>query len=428
MSGLISLPATAWPDRNTAGDRAVLSCIARQFRISYPIESNYTSDTTIHWSSLLARLEGAGFLGVLQSQSGCSSISSSDFEAVQTQLGLEWTYVPTIATLISDLKSPYYGPSGSGSTVSSAISTINGDVRTTGHTVSVNPLEVTEDVLWIASAVPGPVGTLANIASASIALGQALDVNQMGVTPADVTGKGEDLGADLQMQYQTAIQGLNTERDILLSDWGRLQTAALNAMDSPDQAGGPNKTADWKWNSNIEQNADYRVELAADRLAYATLFPVRYQLYRAEAGTGSYNTQDITTYSCTLIKQVNIDGNLGWASQTWRPFLGSPGGGAVGLAVTGGGATTEAWPFAVPDSSLFTTPKRTGQYPTTSLLQALFVIHPSLAENVTATAPLFNPLQFALEAYANATSKTTTVTHQSASGGQYTTNNDCTSS
>lgn len=63
------------------------------------------------------------------------------------------------------------------------------------------------------------------------------------------------------------------------------------------------------------------------------------------------------------------------------------------------------------------------------MLKDTFVTPPvSLDKTITATRPLFDSLQFAIEAYNDATTNSTTVTHVPAPGGPYKTTNACQSS
>ncbi len=413
LPGLISMPATAWPYRSSPGDQLVLKCVADEARIPYPVEANYYDNSNIDWGTLKSNLDKSDYyqtllkIGTDQNGNNCSTIDPTDFTAVRGQLDLEWQYVPTVQRLITNLEEPFYGPSASGSVIENAVAQIDESLPTT-QPVAVDPLETAEDILWILSAVPVEgLSNLANAAAGAIALDLALDVNSDGQL-TDVTAAGAQLGAQLQARYQQAVASLNSERDILLSDWGKLQTAALNAKNSPDTPSGPNKTADWAFDDQQSQ-ADSVLTLAAQRLAYTSLFPVRYHLYRLTAGTGSLNPNDVTPYQCDYFQQVGRN----YVLKTYYPFRGVPrfGGAAPTLSAEG---TVEQWVYAGPDVG-FERNQGTPQFPPEDLLQGMFVAPSSNDDQ----APLFNLLQFPLEAYANATANIVSVTHVHGSAGGF---------
>jgi hypothetical protein len=77
--------------------------------------------------------------------------------------------------------------------------------------------------------------------------------------------------------------------------------------------------------------------------------------------------------------------------------------------VVSGEGTVEQWVYAGPDSSFVTQFQEAdqGQSPAPDLLKSMFTTQ----DNQGLNAPLFNLLQFPLEAYQNTASNTISVTH-----------------
>ena len=151
--------------------------------------------------------------------------------------------------------------------------------------------------------------------------------------------------------------------------------------------------------------------MATRQLAYTTLFPVRYHLYRLQAGAaaGSVNPQDVTSYSCATstvtptqhrgldlhraedVASVRLDGAVG----------------SVGVTASGNGGV-EQWAYATADDRFAQDKDHAAQLPSAKLLGLMFE---TPTDDAYQTAPLFDPLSFALDAYGNATANTETVTH-----------------
>lgn len=171
--------------------------------------------------------------------------------------------------------------------------------------------------------------------------------------------------------------------------------------------------------------------MATRQLAYTTLFPVRYKLYRLQAGAaaGSVNPQDVTSYGCSYFDGY-ADPNTGdWiytGSKAWHPFASVAPLGNVGVTVSGSG-TVEQWAYATADDRFVQDKDHSGQFPSAKFLGLMFK---TPTGDPYQTGPLFDPLSFALDAYDNATAHTETITHvndsvQKFGGGSWTTNLKC---
>jgi hypothetical protein len=113
----------------------------------------------------------------------------------------------------------------------------------------------------------------------------------------------------------------------------------------------------------------------------------------------------------------------GWVeTDPYYPFAKVPTYGGAAPTVSGEG-TVEQWVYAAPDSSFITDyGQSNGQFPPEPLLQGMFQATNTYAGQAM---PLFDLLQFPLEAYDNATQSTMSVTHVALSGGPYSSSYIC---
>lgn len=433
LAGVMSLPTTAWPDRATPGDQAVLNCIAAHIdpngALRTPIEANYTNQNLVHnWAAWASEIGGAGYYDTLSGYKDCGSFTRPDFDEVTGQLRSEWTAVPRVWGLIDDLQKPLLDSQGNAAEIGSIAAEVNEDVGTGSQAVQYDAASIVSNLLLIVASVPGvdEVAAPLEFLSAGIDLASSLNENSDGSNAQeDVRTTAADLGSSLARKYTADIVGLDETGDILVSDWTKLRLTAQNAADLTNAA------ADWSWTSADAKKATDQLLVATRQLAYTTLFPVRYRLYRLQAGaaSGSVNPQDVTAYQCSYFDGY-ADPNTGdWiytGAKTWRPFASAAPFGSVGVTVSGAG-TAEHWAYATSDDRFVQDKDHAPQLPSAKLLGLMFK---TPTDDPYQTAPLFDPLSFALDAYGNANTNTETVTHvndsvQKFGGGSLSTNLKC---
>ncbi|HTX11305.1 MAG TPA: hypothetical protein VME22_21975 [Solirubrobacteraceae bacterium] len=433
LAGIMSLPTTAWPDRATTGDQAVLNCVATHIdpngALRTPIEVNYTNHNLVgNWAAWASTIGGAGYYDTLSGYKDCASFTRADFDEVTDQLRSEWTAVPRVWGLISNLQQPLLDSQGNAAEVGSAAAEVNADVGTSSQSVQYDGWAIASNLLLIVASAPGidEFAAPLEFMSAGIDLATSLNQNPDGSDAEDdVRTTAADLGASMERKYSADIVGLDETGDILVSDWTKLQLAAQNAANLKNAA------ADWSWTTTDAKKATQQLLVATRQLAYTTLFPLKYKLYRLQAGAaaGSVNPQDVTSYSCAYFDGY-ADPNSGeWiytGAKTWHPFGSAAQFGSVGVTVSGTGAT-EQWAYATSDNRFVQDKDHAGQLAPAKLLGLMFK---TPSNDQYQTAPLFDPLSFALEAYDNATANTQTVTHVNDSvdkfgGGKLTTNLKC---
>jgi hypothetical protein len=433
LAGIMSLPATAWPDRATPGDQAVLNCIAAHIdpngALRTPIEANYTNQNLVHnWAAWASTIGGTGYYDTLSGYKDCGSFTRPDFDEVTGQLRSEWTAVPRVWGLIDDVQKPLLDSQGNAAEIGSIAAAVNEDVGTGSQPVQYDAASIVSNLLLIVASLPevDEVAAPLEFLSAGIDLASSVNENPDGSNAQDdVRTTAADLGASLARKYTADIVGMDETGDILVSDWTKLRLTAQNAANLTNAA------ADWSWTSSQAKQATDQLLVATRQLAYTTLFPVRYRLYRLQAGaaSGSVNPQDVTPYSCSYFDGY-ADPNTGeWiytGAKTWRPFASAAPFGSVGVTVSGAG-TAEQWAYATSDDRFVQDKDHAAQLPSAKLLGLMFK---TPTDDAYQTAPLFDPLSFALDAYGNATTNTETVTHvndsvQKFGGGSLSTNLKC---
>jgi hypothetical protein len=429
----MSLPTTVWPDRATPGDQAVLNCVAAHIdpngALRTPIEVNYTNQNLAgNWAAWASTIGGSGYYDTLSGYKDCGSFTRPDFDEVTGQLRKEWSAVPRVWGLISDLQKPLLDSQGNAQEIGSVAAAVNEDVGTGSQSVQYDASDIFSNLLLLVAAPLEEGAAPLEFLSAALDLTSSLDQNSDGSDAQEnVRTTAADLGASMAHKYTADIVGMDETGDMLVSDWTKLQLAAQNAANLTNAA------ADWSWTSKQAEQATHQLVVAARQLAYTTLFPVRYRLYRLQAGaaSGSVNPQDATPYTCAYFDYHASSGSVyTYTVGTWRPFAASvPQLGGAGVTASGAGGV-EQWAYASADGRFVQNKQFSGQFPSAKLLGLMFK---TPTDDLYQTGPLFNPLSFALETYANGTTNTTTVTHvnstvHNSSGSPVSTNLECKSS
>ena len=431
LAGIMSLPTAPWPDRATPGDQAVLNCVAAHIdpngALRTPIEANYTNQNLAgNWAAWASTIGASGYYDTLSGYKDCGSFTRPDFDEVTGQLRSEWTAVPRVWGLITDLQKPLLDSGGNAAEIGSIAAEVNEDVGTGSQSVEYSGADLFSNLLLLVAALP-PLEEVAaplEFLSAATDLGSVLNENPDGSNAQEnVRTTAADLGASMARKYTADIVGMDETGDILVSDWTKLRLSAQNAANLKDAA------ADWSWTSTQAKKATDQLLVATRQLAFQTLFPVRYGLYRLQAGaaSGSVNPQDVTPYTCAYFDYHAASGSVyTYTVGTWRPLAPVAPLGSVGLTVSGAGSS-EQWAYATADDRFLQDKQFAGQFPSAKLLGLMFK---TPSDDPYQTEPLFDPLSFALDAYDNGTTNTATVTHvnstvHNSSGTPVSTNLQC---
>ncbi len=432
LTGLMSLPPVAWPDRASPADQNALQCIADHVDptgpLNLPIESNYANEN-LDWSAWATKVTASGYLQTLSPKySDCTSgFTQSDFDTVATQLSVEWTDVDAVWKLIGNMQSPLLDTAGNVAGVNSVVDEINADVGTgsSPQTAHYNGKALAGDVFTLASdiatLVPGGevVGVPFGLIGDGLTIAGDLDQGGDGSNAvATVSANGDDLAAALGQRYTAEINGFGNIGAILVSNWTYLELAGQNAQNTT------NAVADWSWTpTQADQGARVLLD-AGRRQAFETLFPMRYQLYRLQRGSND-SSASAASWTCETIKQKQ-GLSISYVVVSSTPFSQLPNFGNYTATVAPNGST-EYWVYAASTNWYGDgiQPDTKAVLPSPTVLNDLF--GPQTAAGLS--QPLFNPLQFDLEAYPSATSPGQPVAHtrQVATAPSTTaTNNVCT--
>jgi hypothetical protein len=192
----------------------------------------------------------------------------------------------------------------------------------------------------------------------------------------------------LAEQYLAAAEHFGQIGEMLVGDWGKLRTAAHNAV------------YQWDWTEESSDRAATGLEFAARRFAFAAIFPTEYGgLLRATKAGGTLPIPaNASRYGCWQY------GRTAKNPRTWYPFGAAAALGGltpvVEAGVAEGAPTREAWVFAQPIAANGGNPDEGNTIyrndfkpvvPSEALLKQMFV------EDVPKTQlPPFQPLEFAV--------------------------------
>ena len=377
LPGVVYGRSGPWPDRDTAGHNAAIACIAASLKpaLPMPIEDNYTDDN-VDWDSNQTQLSKFTYAGL---SSQCDeSFSADDFTDVQSQLTTEWAYLGTVGKLVDNLQEPLLGGY---STFQAHVADVFQDIQTSvtpppDSTTTASAAQISIDVLWMASYIPGigdAFGLLAGFGQ--LALDTSNDTN--GTPDGDsFEASPTEVPDELAERLQTLYSEMDSVEDILVSDWGKLSTAAQRAVTS------------WQWDDRIDYGHARDVfDASMTKQAWESLFPVEYTTYEF----GDAVPTDARTFPCTGYAELTMYG-------PFYPFSGLPNAGYT--VVTGAGPQTNLWAFGKVDDTFLKyqeSDRDPDGTPSADLFNDMFVNSPS--GSTVEGPPLPSQLRFDLEAY-----------------------------
>ena len=421
LAGLISLPSTGWPEDSYSNDEHnALDCIAAHVDpaggLQTPIQSNYINGNLVgEWSQFSSMISQSDYFTRL-SGDGCGPFTQGDFDTVRQQLVSEWTDVPVVWAMIANLQS-ILTTTQAGTEVTSVVQQINQSLGTGSATVQYSTSAVVKDSMWaLHKASQTEYGAWINYVGQTLSLASRLNSTKDGSAVDQASVSATDFAVALSHQLLGNALYLDRERDILVGDWRKLQTAARNAGDLT------NAVADWQFTSaEATQGAD-ALMVAVRRAAYRALFPAAYSIYRLQAGTGVLPASPATYQCASLYNGYFV---------TWSPFSPLQTNGSADL-ITNAAGTQEDWVFARSGLNLKDYNSVHGgalaSVPTASLLNTMFGPPSATDPFQLPDTPLFGTQQFLLDAYRNGANHVTTVTHSSAKGVHGSTNSICNAS
>jgi hypothetical protein len=226
-------PSVPWPQTENGGRAAATRWIAEALELTpgpgscyQPPQPDFRSSYCDDSLSPLALQREVEKLTYPAKQEG--SFSRQEFEAVQAQLQLELGYVADVRALVATLREPLgeQNPAVEASKVAAEVIEAIPAPRTSATSGN---LGLASSIFYAASEVPevgealGPIGAILDIAS---------QLTQEGGQPSPdwtIQASAGEIGSKVQKRLRLMSGSLGSTADILVSDWGKLSTAATAA-------------------------------------------------------------------------------------------------------------------------------------------------------------------------------------------------------
>ncbi|HEX2160806.1 MAG TPA: hypothetical protein VHF88_03200, partial [Thermoleophilaceae bacterium] len=234
LAEVVYQPPTAWPQTDTPGKIAATSYLATQLGLlSGPgscyqppkpdFRSSYCNES-IDVDALDRQLDRIAY------PSGTSDFSKPEFDAVVAQLDTELDYVGDVRALVTSLQKPFGTAEIAPAVDSSEIA---------GQLVAALPpkpgsalsgdLELASSILYVGAEVPvvgealGPIASVLDLAS-------VLTEQDAQLSPDwDIQTTADKMGGEIEGRLQAMSGALGLFQDVLVSDYGKLSTAATDA-------------------------------------------------------------------------------------------------------------------------------------------------------------------------------------------------------
>lgn len=276
MMNVINQKPTAWPAWGTAGERAADCYIASQefigagytsLRQAYPLEKDET------WHGLLSNVTWRNSKGKT-CPSTAATFTKHEFHTVKAQLRTEVYDVGQVANLVGDWQK-IYGTS-QGLTGYIDLQTIAQHLRGNINRINdsdqgaVHTERIIADSLKLAGAAASVVpmgGAPFGIAANTVALMADTSTQGNGAPSlAPLNAEVDQLGPKLVDRYQQIGYNLDVVYQILVSDWGKLQTTAKYS-------------GDWLPKTDSPASWNQILTIGAKQEIYSALLPTVYGLY-----------------------------------------------------------------------------------------------------------------------------------------------------
>jgi len=420
LAGIISLPTAAWPENNwTAGEKEVEKCLAEHLialalgELRLPIWKNYTNpDISTEWATWKSTITDPGYFEKLTKYKKCEDLSRSDFEAVEEEFVTEWSSVRPVWSMIEQMQSVVREAKEHEVVRAAALEVYKSINGASSRPTKYNTDSIASDALWGLSTIPGfaEETDAINFIASSLALASDLQQQPDGSSAAEELTKASEFAGKLAEQTTSEYTYLKREAEILLQDPNKMVLAARNAINTNLAA------ANWAWELPQARAAGRALTQSVLRQSYLTLFPTAYSLFRLQGGASSLPANPADYQCSSLDNGYFVD---------WNPFSTvQQQYGFVHVTTSSSGAT-EDWTYATPDTAPLSHINKTVSTPSEALLAKIFGLPKEGSTLQVAGSPLFDGIEFAIEAYGNGTASTITVTHSSGGGGKRKTNLIC---
>lgn len=290
-------PATAWPQSGTAPLRRASAYLAEQLGLATPgvtdVRQAYYVHDTDDWLALADELRGIDYPG-----SG-NGFGRQEFEALKKQLLIEFPHVASVRSAVEEWQSVFNRSGRSGLVDLQYITTqveaeIDQDIASKqasldGALVAAHSLGIAAGIFGAAGIAP-VAGSLGAISS-SLLLASDLSQGQGGsLSTLPVRAEAAKLGVELALRYEQINENLSHVGDILVSDWGKLQTAAKAVNGT------------WAVSETAKSELSRALTVSADREAFTAMLPLAYGEYLLAPVSTEKNDTPVNepwNYRCT---------------------------------------------------------------------------------------------------------------------------------
>jgi hypothetical protein len=202
--------------------------------------------------------------------------SQDDFNAAQSQLHKELTYVYKVRYYLDELSTPFKDNQqvawGDTQTIADGIYKA---VEPSNDNVSGGLAELFEIVLELAEPFTG--GATAEVAELLDFGMWAYGADNSGApTYQDFSIAANQLGAQLEQQAQATEKAIARTGDVIVSDWAKLSVVGPVASCEP----GPGCPEEYSFTTDDSAAASASINRGIQRLAYKRLFPLGYRVYQ----------------------------------------------------------------------------------------------------------------------------------------------------
>jgi hypothetical protein len=266
---------------NTAEEDCSTATVEQQYWTNENI-TNWESDGTTYVKSVSCRTSGTSLTGVSFTQPDCEA-DMNEWLSGANGAGNEFLLVDNLNGFITNLKAPFQqvGSFTAPADLSTIASTIEKAVNPGSSTAASTAYAIIEDMFNTISAGLQPDETVVaqgvtGVIGAAMALGADLSAESDGALDAQaVQDKASELANDLADRISNTLSNLDTLRNVIVSDWGKLQTVGTNAGNV------------WAWSNDADQIPTVQaLTVGAEATFYQKLMPAAYQMWDFGSATG----------------------------------------------------------------------------------------------------------------------------------------------
>jgi hypothetical protein len=273
LAELAYQPPIEWPLSQTQPEKNVLRYLQGALGFEFPIRAEYANDSDLDWGAEAAKLQAIDYPGAGK------GFDATTFAAVKAQVYNEMLDVALVNGLFNNWSNVFSTSTTDGLVDLQSIgkSVVNsvpaaGQSQTTGDV-----LATTGESLWVASTVfslfgqeevAGPLG----LAACLFDLGSDVVADTEGSPDGGpITADVSQLAVDFADRYAAIQTDLGHVRDLMVSDWGKLQQAAANT------------TGIWSFNTTVQTDMIDSLENSAQREFWTAILPVPYVEYAVDS-------------------------------------------------------------------------------------------------------------------------------------------------